>query len=55
MFLRYANSTQGQRHRHRHRHRHRDAETQGEELDIELKKSNRIARMVKINRIVLQP
>jgi hypothetical protein len=33
--------------------RHRGTETQGEELNITLKKFNRIARMVKINRIVV--
>jgi hypothetical protein len=33
--------------------RHRGTETQREELNITLKKSNRIARMVKINRIVV--
>jgi hypothetical protein len=33
--------------------RHRGTETQGEELNITLKKFNRIARIIKINRIVV--
>jgi hypothetical protein len=34
-------------------HRHRNIEAQGEEVNITLKKFNRIARMVRINRIVV--